>query len=63
MPPPLAEGAVIAVEVEEAEAADETEDEELVRDIVLRGTRMPRTSSGFIELSAWVEPPHAGREI
>ena len=56
---------VATVVVDELDEVEETEDDELVRDKVFRGTNMPmppRTSSGFIELFPLNEP-HAGREI
>lgn len=52
----------MAVEVEEAEEDEAIEDEELDREMVLRGTNMPRMSSGFIALSVCPPlMPHAGR--
>jgi hypothetical protein len=44
------------------EALEATDEAELLRESVLRGANMPRTSSGFIELSPLMVP-HAGLEI
>jgi hypothetical protein len=40
---------------------EETEEEELVRERVLRGANMPLPSSGLVELCPSIEP-HAGRD-
>jgi hypothetical protein len=53
---------VKAVDADEAEVFEESDEDELERDGVLRGTNMPLTSSGFIELLLSVEP-HAGSDI
>jgi hypothetical protein len=56
----LFEATVLLDELEEVlEATDEAE---LLRESVFRGANMPRTSSGFIELSPLMVP-HAGLEI
>lgn len=43
------------------EALDETDEDELLRERVFRGTNMPRPSSGFIGLFPLIVP-HAGRD-
>lgn len=53
---------VRAVDVDEFEEVELTEDDELVRDKVFRGINMPLTSSGFIGALPSIEP-HAGRDI
>jgi len=50
------------VDADEAEVLDESDEDELERDGALRGTNVPLTSSGFIELLPSVEP-HAGSDI
>lgn len=55
-------GAEVTVPVEEADEVEDTEDEEFVLWMDFRGANMPRTSSGFIVLSACPPlTPHAGR--
>jgi hypothetical protein len=55
---------LVATDVAEeaAEEVDDTEEDELLRVKLLRGTNMPRTSSAFIGLSP-LTVPHSGREI
>lgn len=50
--------------MEELDALDETEEDELLRGIDFRGIKTPLTSSEFIEFRDWPPPPlipHAGR--
>ena len=44
------------------EPLEDIDEEELLRESVFRGTNMPLTSSGFMELFP-LRVPHAGREI
>lgn len=53
-----------AVDVEELDALEDTDEEELLRGIDFRGIKTPLTSSEFIEFRDWPAPPlipHAGR--
>lgn len=53
-----------AVDVEELDALEETEEDELLRGIDFRGIKTPLTSSEFIVFRDWPPPPlmpHAGR--
>jgi hypothetical protein len=52
------------VNVEEADALEDTDEDELLRGIDFRGIKPPLRSSGFIEFRDWPPPPlmpHAGR--
>lgn len=53
-----------AVDVEELDALEETDEDELLRGIDFRGIKTPLTSSEFIVFRDWPPPPlmpHAGR--
>lgn len=53
-----------AVDVEELDALDDTDEDELLRGMDFRGIKTPLTSSEFIEFRDWPPPPlipHAGR--
>lgn len=52
---------VATVVFDALELLEETEEDELLRESVFRGTNMPRTSSGFIGSFPLIVP-HAGRD-
>jgi hypothetical protein len=60
---PLVEGFEVTVPVDEFDDVDDTDDEELVRWMVLRlaNMLMPRRSSAFIEFGVWLPLIHPGR--
>jgi len=60
---PFVEAFEVMVPVDEFDDVDETDDEELVRCMVLRFANMlmPRRSSAFIEFGVWLPLIHPGR--